>query len=170
MGDRDGTSARRRGFSLMEFIVAIAILAILAGTLAPVLAKRLAASRDARRLTDVKKVVDAVEAYLLDKGSLPRGDDEPGTGGYDTTLDGAFLTTLVGPFLREPLRDPVNDPTYHYEYQRYAAGTSGFTTDYYVIGIQNFETTGYANVRGWWKGSDHDWTDDFAYVTGGVSR
>ena len=64
----------------------------------------------------------------------------------------------------------MNDATYHYVYQRFAAGTSGFDADYYVIGITRFETTGYADVRGYWRGSDHDWTDDFAYCTGGVAR
>ena len=74
------SSARRAGFSVMELIVSIAILAILAGTLVPVMAKKLAASRDARRLSDVKTLVDAVEGYLLDKGTLPNGDAESGTG------------------------------------------------------------------------------------------
>jgi prepilin-type N-terminal cleavage/methylation domain-containing protein len=159
------------GFSLMELIVSIAILAILAGTLVPVMAKKLAASRDARRLSDVKTVVDAIEGYLLDRGALPNGDPESGTGGYDTTIDGTFLSTLLtSNHLREPLRDPINDDTYHYRYQHYSSGTSGFTSDFYVIGILNFETGGYANVRGYWKGTDHDWTNDFAYCTGGVSR
>jgi len=162
---------RPAGFSLMELIVAIAILAILAGTLVPVMAKKLAAARDARRLSDAKAMVDAIEGYLLDKGSLPDGDAEAGTGGYDTTLDATFLSRLlVSNHLREPLRDPINDSTYHYEYQHYPAGTSGFASDFYVFGIKNFETSGYANVRGYWKGTDHDWTNDFAYVTGGTSR
>ena len=107
----------------------------------------------------------------VDKGSLPSGDVEAGYSGYDTTLDGTFLTTLLTTgYLREPLRDPINDATYHYRYQRYAAGTSGFTTDFYVIGIMKFETSGYTNVRGYWKGTDKDWTADFAYCTGGVPR
>src|SRR5262249_2967572 len=85
----DAAGAKSRaGFSLMELIVSIAILAILAGTLVPVVANKLAAARDARRLSDLKTVVDAVEGYLADKGSLPNGDAESGTGGYDTTLDG----------------------------------------------------------------------------------
>ena len=111
-------STRKAGFSLMELIVSIAILAILAGTLVPVVAKKLAAARDARRLSDMKTVVDAVEGYLLDKGSLPNGDAESGTGGYDTTLDATFMSILLtNNCLREPVRDPINNATYHYEYQ-----------------------------------------------------
>lgn len=170
-GTRSPGARRRAGFSLMELIVSIAILAILAGTLVPVVANKLAAARDARRLSDVKTVVDAVEGHLVDKGSLPNGDAESGTGGYDTTLDSTFLTALLtSGHLREPLRDPTNDATYHYRFQHYATGTSGFASDFYVVGIMNFETSGYANQRGYWKGTDHDWTNDFAYVTGGVSH
>lgn len=162
---------RRAGFSLMELIVSIAILAILAGTLVPVVANKLAAARDARRMSDVKTVVDAIEGYLADKISLPNGDAETGTGGYDTTLDATFLSTLLtNGYLREPVRDPKNDSTYHYSYQHYASGTSGFTSDFYVLGITAFETSGYTNQKGYWKGTDHDWTNDFAYVTGGVSH
>jgi prepilin-type N-terminal cleavage/methylation domain-containing protein len=167
---KEGTR-RRAGFSLMELIVSIAILAILAGTLVPVVANKLAAARDARRLSDVKTVVDAVEGYLADKGTLPNGDAETGTGGYDTTLDSTFLTALLtAGYLREPLKDPKNDATYHYRYQHYVAGTSGFASDFYVIGVTTFETSGYSSQHGYWKGTDHDWTSDFAYVTGGVSH
>lgn len=99
-------------------------------------------------------MVDAVEGYLLDKGSLPNGDAESGTGGYDTTLDATFMSVLLtNNCLREPVRDPINNATDHYEHQHYATGTSGYT-----------------NVRGYWKGTNHDWTNDFAYCTGGVSR
>jgi type II secretory pathway pseudopilin PulG len=160
---------RRSAFSVMELVVSVAILAILAGTLVPVVSNKLAAARDARRLVDAKRCVDALERHLTDKGRLPDGDAEVGTGGWDTSLDGGFVTALGG-YLREPLRDPKNDATYHYRYRHYAAGTSGFTSDFYVLGIMNFETSGYSNQHGYWKGADHDWANDFAYVTGGVSH
>ena len=162
---------RCAGFSVMELIVAIAILAILAGTLVPVVSGKLAAARDARRLTDLKTVVGAVECYLLDKGSLPDGDAEPGAGGYDTTLDATFLTTLLtSGHLHAPMRDPTNDADHHYRFQHYPSGISGFASDFYVVGITRFETSAYRNQPGYWKGSDRDWSDDFAYVTGGVAH
>jgi general secretion pathway protein G len=162
---------RPAGFSLMELVIAISIMAILAGTLAPVVSDRLASTRDARRLTDVKTLVTAVEGYLMDVGKLPDHDAESGYGGWDTTVDGKCLSELLkANYLREPPRDPKNDVRYHYRYYHYPAGYEGFASDFYVIGVRTFETEAYRKQRGHWQGTQRDWTREFAYVTGGLSR
>ena len=162
---------RCAGFTLMELIVSVSILAILAGTLVPVVSDKLTATRDARRISDLKTIVDAVEGYMADNGKLPEPDPEKGYGGWDTTLDGSFLTVLLTQgYLREPPKDPRNDASFHYRYFHFPAGTSGFATDFYVVGATGFETAAYQNQHGYWKGSDRDWSKEFAYVTGGVSR
>ena len=39
---------------------------------------------------------------------------------------------------------------------------------YFVLGIRNFETTDFAkHNKGFFKCSGRDWTNEFAYVTGG---
>ncbi len=163
--------SRTAGFSLMELVISISILAILAGTLAPVVSDKLTATRDARRLSDLKTVANAVEGYLQDEGKLPDHDVETAYGGWDTTLDGSFVSGLLTKgYLREPPSDPRNDKSFHYRYYHYPAGTSGFSTDFYVLGVTGFETAGYRAQPGYWRGSDRDWSKDFAYVTGGVSR
>ncbi len=132
---------------------------------------KLAASRDARRINDCKTMCQAVESYLLDKGSLPAHDSEGGYGGWDTSIDNRMVTQLVDSrYLREHLRDPMNDTTYHYRYYKYSEGYEGFTSNFYVLGVKAFETTGYANTRGSWKGTSRDWTGEFAYVTGGTEQ
>lgn len=166
----DGTR-RCRGFCALELLVSLALLAVVAGVLTPVLSNRRAASRDARRLRDLKSLVEAVERYLLDTGSLPKHDAESGNGGWDTSLDAAMVTELVdAKYLREPLRDPVNDKTYHYRYHRYDANRQGFASRFYVAGIRNWETTGYAETKGGWKGTSRDWSSEFAFCTGGIER
>ncbi|HTE05234.1 MAG TPA: prepilin-type N-terminal cleavage/methylation domain-containing protein [Planctomycetota bacterium] len=158
------------GFSLIELVVVIAIMVTLAGIITPVAADRLQRARDARRLTDLKTVVQAIDDYLIDTGTLPNGDVEGGPGGWDTSMDGAFLTQLVtAGYLREPLRDPLNDAQHHYAYYHYPAGFAGIPADFYVVGILNFETSAYAGQTGSWRGPGHDWTADFAYVAGGTS-
>ncbi len=146
-------------------------MVVLAGVLVPVVGDRLARSRDARRLSDLKTVVQAVDAYLYDTGTLPDHDAETGYGGWDTSVDGAFITQLVAAgYLREPVRDPLNDATHHYRYYHYAAGYAGIPSDFYVVGILNFETAAYAGQTGAWKGPGYDWSTVFDYVTGGLSR
>jgi prepilin-type N-terminal cleavage/methylation domain-containing protein len=166
-----GAGASRAGFSLIELIVVITIMAVLSGVLVPVVGEQLKRARDARRLSDLKTAVNAIDAYLVDTGTLPDGDKEDSKEGWDTSQDGAFLTQLVDAgYLREPLRDPLNDEQHHYSYFHFPAGYAGLDADFYVIGILNFETAAYAAQTGSWKAPKYDWSKDFAYVAGGLSR
>ena len=165
------STRRSAGFTLFELVIVISIMMVLAGVLVPVVGDRLARARDARRMQDLKTVVAAIDNYLYDNGVLPDHDTEAGSGGWDTTLDGSFISQLVSAgYLKENLRDPLNDATHHYRYYHYAAGYAGIPSDFYVVGILNFESAAFAGQTGFWKGPTHDWTTDFAYVAGGASR
>ncbi|HLC99846.1 MAG TPA: type II secretion system protein, partial [Patescibacteria group bacterium] len=64
----------KRGFTLVELLVVIAVIAILFAVILLALnpAQRFKDSRNARRLTDVRSIVDAVATYTADKkGALP---------------------------------------------------------------------------------------------------
>jgi prepilin-type N-terminal cleavage/methylation domain-containing protein len=165
------TMRGRRGFTLIELVIVVAIMVTLAGVIVPVVGDRLKRARDARRLQDLKTVVGAIDNYLYDNGVLPNHDTEAGSGGWDTTQDGSFITQLVSAgYLTEHLRDPLNDATHHYRFYHYPAGFAGIPADFYVVGILNFETTAYAGQTGSWSGPTYDWTTVFAYVAGGTSR
>lgn len=169
--DTRATARATRGFTLIELIVVISIMSVLAAVAVPALTGRVAKARDARRLEDLQTLVRALDDYLLDNLVLPDHDDERGQGGWDTTLDGAFISELVSQgYLHEPVLDPLNDRTHHYRYQHYEAGEYGIEADFYVLGILNFETEHYAQQTGQWKGDGRDWGEEFAYVVGGLSR
>jgi type II secretory pathway pseudopilin PulG len=152
-------------------VVVIAIMVTLAGVIVPVVGDRLARARDARRLSDLKTLVQAIDNYLYDTGTLPDHDVEAGAAGWDTSMNGGFITQLVSAgYLREPLQDPLNDATHHYRYYHYPAGYAGITADFYVAGILNFETAAYAANTGAWSGPGYDWSTVFACVAGGLSQ
>ena len=64
-------SFTRNGFTLVELIVVVSILAILAGALIPRITNRMAQSRDAQRLADIRTIKTAVDQYFSDKGTYP---------------------------------------------------------------------------------------------------
>ena len=159
------------GFTLIELVVVILILAILAGALVPRVTDRLAASRDSRRLADLHVVRDAVEQYYLDKGVYPPATVVAAGNGYDVSTDGDFIGELVKTgYLREPPKDPLNDATSFYGYNVFAQATNGCKGkgSFYVLGIKKFETAGFAAAHpGYFKCAQKNWSTDFEYVTGG---
>ncbi len=162
---------RQSAFTLIELVVVIIILAVLAGALVPRVTDRLAASRDARRLSDLHVVRDAIEQYYLDKGAYPPPTVVAAGNGYDATHDGDFIPELLKTgYLREPVKDPINDTTNFYAYNVFAEGTNGCKGKgkFYVLGIKAFETPTFsATHAGYFKCAQKDWSADFEYVTGG---
>lgn len=67
-------SKRKEGFTLVELIIVIAIIAILAAAIFVAVdpARRLHEARNARRSTDIATILDAIKTYQADsKGDLP---------------------------------------------------------------------------------------------------
>jgi type II secretion system protein G len=160
-----------KGFTLIELVVVVAILAILAGVIVPRVSGNMAYSRDTRRLADVRRVRQAIEQYHADKGEYPAPRTNAAFGGWDVSHDEGFIDVLQeAGYLDEAAVDPVNDVTYHYRYYVYANGSYGCAGEgpYYVLGIRNFESPEFAakNV-GFFQCASRNWCAEFAYVTGG---
>jgi prepilin-type N-terminal cleavage/methylation domain-containing protein len=80
---------RRSGFTLVEILVAVAILAILSAALTPLVVKYVNDGRRARTLSDSQAIGQAVIAFNLDTGLWPVNNDA-------NPNDGGELSRLVG--------------------------------------------------------------------------
>ncbi len=131
--------AGRHGFTLLEILMVVALIAILASIIFVAInpARRLAETNNARRWSDAKAILDAVLTYSVDhEGVLPSGIDgiydsaqvlgtntlgcESGCGATTTRISCLDLTDSIvkGGYIADIPMDPKT-------------GSSGFT-DYYI--------------------------------------
>jgi prepilin-type N-terminal cleavage/methylation domain-containing protein len=115
---------KRKGFTLIEVLLVVAIIAILAGIviLAVNPAKQLADTRNAQRRSDVNTIINAIYQYSIDNnGNLPAsitiaGGDACVTGGTCTGLVDLSVLTNNGKYLVAMPKDPstatANDTKY----------------------------------------------------------
>lgn len=162
---------RRAGFSLLELVIVVSIIAILVGSVAPTVTRRLAKTRDARRLADVRAIQEAIELFHADKGRWPAPDANPSYSGWDVSHDGDFISELQREgYLIDDVSDPLDSDLHHYRYAVYPGSSFGCVGfgPFYVLGIREFETEGYEDANsGFFVCSGRDWGSEFDYVTGG---
>ncbi len=111
--------AERQGFTLIEILIVVAIIAILASVVMVGLGPTQQLGRDARRVSDLHEVQTGLELYYNAKGQYPVV-----TGGSWATLQ----STLMGASIN--VNTVPNDPTNGKSYQ-YGTDTNGTT---YILG------------------------------------
>jgi prepilin-type N-terminal cleavage/methylation domain-containing protein len=79
------TSLRFAGFTLVELLVVISIIAVLAGLLLPALSGTKTKARIAEARLEMRQIVNAISTYKADYQRLPAGDLAAGAGVPDFT-------------------------------------------------------------------------------------
>lgn len=116
----------QRGFSIIEIMVAIAIIAIMAGTIGPKLFGNIEKANKTRAKSDIQTIGGALDIYRLDNHDYPTTDQ-----GIEallsppSDLDGG---TWNGPYLKKAPKDPWNR-----DYQYLSPGENG-DYDLYSLG------------------------------------
>ncbi|HEY7765517.1 MAG TPA: type II secretion system major pseudopilin GspG [Aestuariivirgaceae bacterium] len=97
-----------QGFTLMEMLVVLGIIALLATLVAPQVLKYLGKAKSDTAAAQIRNLQSAIELYFLDTGQYPSSQD--GLTGLVTAPDG--LASWNGPYLknREGLIDPWGKP------------------------------------------------------------
>jgi prepilin-type N-terminal cleavage/methylation domain-containing protein len=70
-GKRGGKVMKKKGFTLIELVVVVAIILLLAATLAPKLRKEVAKARDAKAVAALGSVRTALNIFYSDTGNPP---------------------------------------------------------------------------------------------------
>lgn len=98
----------QQGFTLIELLIVMAIIAMLAGLVAPRLIGKLGGTKVQAAATQIKMLEDALDAHRLDVGSYPRS--------LEGLLKNEVNSALwAGPYLRREVpKDPWQN-TYQYQ-------------------------------------------------------
>lgn len=127
------TRAARKGFTLIEILIVVAIIAILASVVLVGLGPTQQAGRDARRLSDLHEVQNGLELYYNKCGFYPgsaaagacTSANNPATLGYN---DMAAALTGSGLQISSVPSDPTNSTPHLYYFR-----TNGTTASAYVL-------------------------------------
>jgi general secretion pathway protein G len=111
--------AKRAGFTLIEILVVVAIIALLAGTVLVGLATVTQKGRDARRISDLKSIQAGLELYFTKNGCYPSGGSTGtscGNGGAMTLADLKNVLALATIGVNNTPDDPRANSGTHYLY------------------------------------------------------
>jgi len=103
---------QNKGFTLIELLVVIAIIGILSSVVLVSLGGARAKARDARRVSDIKQIQNALELYFSTYGQYPRASEfKKGDDNLTATPPVRYLSPKFMPIMPT---DPVSDGSYKY--------------------------------------------------------
>lgn len=141
----------KRGFTLIEILIVVAIIAILASVVLVGLGPTQQAGRDARRLSDLREVQNGLELFYQNCGFYPGGN---GTNGNCNTIpsqwsstNGAqglgYVISQAVPNVGSIPSDPSANRSYGYNYATTPANGSAYVIGAVLENANNSAFQGY---------------------------
>lgn len=168
--------SHNRGFTLIEMLVSISIIALLSTVILSATNSARKNARDSQRISSIRELQTGLELYFTSQNVYPdavtgsgRIADPNGTppnNQWDTPEgDGTFLTDLVTTkTMQAHVFDPLADQA-NLRYYRFPAGSNNCNPNrgpYYVLGVVDMETSdGRHPLSPGWSCTDINGTTDF---------
>lgn len=131
-----------RGFTLLEILVAIAIIGILASVMLASFNTAQEKTQDTRRITELDQLKKALELYHIDHGHYPRESE----GANGRIGEGAGVDEMLAPYMTKIPADPAGPGHANYYYYYDGRATCGGSDDIVVIFAYNMaQQTGNAS-------------------------
>ena len=173
----------RQGFTIVELLITIVIVAILASLSVSAYSGIQQRTRDARRVSDMNVIVKALEIYKVQTGSYPVPSVTNTISSWEVSSKNPdqFLSALktTGVASSSIPVDPTNNSTaslsgFLYRYYRYTAGANGCDAsrgDYYILVVGKTESTsGQLSSSPGFQCSGRDWSTEGGWVTGAYTK
>ena len=168
-----------KGFTLIELLVVIAIIGLLSSVVLVSMGGVRAKARDARRLSDMRQILLALQLYYDKYERYPSISEDGCCDGWDQGPCAG--NPFIGALTTEGLIQTPTDPSggsgtgcYGYSYYRYPAGDYGCDSSrgaYFVLGVRDMETNGHPHPDSpGWSCPGRNWEDEFDWVIGGFER
>lgn len=127
----------KRGFTLIELLIVIAIIGFLSSVVLIALESARIKARDARRISDIKQVQNALELYATNNNNT-----YPSTGtGYVSGLSGSLVPTYMPAMPTDPNRTASGQ-------YRYSANASAPYTSYTIlVNMEKDDPTSWCKVQ-----------------------